>query len=367
MTSQTITSHRLISQGILDSTFKDPNELVRWMGCIQSQDFAGAKWAIGNRIKDITEEEIDNDFNAGKILRTHILRPTWHFVAPQDIRWLLELTGPRIRALYKGMHRKLEIDERVVTRSKTIFTKALQNGQHLTREELKTFLQKGKINTNDLRLGFLLIEAEVDGLICSGPRQGKQFTYALLEERVPAAKPIDRDATLAEIGKRYFTSHGPATLQDFIWWSGLTSADSKKSIELNKKQLAHAVIKGQTYWFAADVQAGRKQLHSTHLLPAYDEYAVAYKDRTGILNPEWMDQTGNGIFKPVVLVNGKIIGIWQWTDLKSKIEIEITPFTSVSKASHKAIAAAAKAYAKFKTRKGQPECSVTLRIEDLAV
>jgi hypothetical protein len=367
MTSHDIVHHRLISQGILNSTFTEANEVVQRMGCIQAQDFAGAKWAIGNRVKNITEAAIDDDFNTGKILRTHILRPTWHFVAPQDIRWLLKLTAPRIKALSQGAHRNLEIDARVLTRSKTIMTKALRDGKHLTRDELKTFLQKGKINTNDIRLGFLLMDAEIDGIICSGRRQGKQFTYALLEERVPAFKPIDRDAALAEIGKRYFTSHGPATVQDFTWWSGLTSADSKKSMELNEKRLGHAVIKGQTYWFAADGPVTRTKMHSTHLLPAYDEYAVAYKDRTGILDPEWMEQTGNGIFKPVVLVNGKIIGIWKGIDQKNKMEIGITPFTSVSKASHKAIAVAVKAYAKFKTKKGQPECPVTLRIDEPVV
>src|SRR5882757_2265869 len=250
MTSRDIAHHRLINQGILGSTFTEPKEMVRWMGCIQAQDFAGAKWAIGNRIKGITETEVENDFNEGKILRTHILRPTWHFVTAEDIHWILKLTAPKIKALCKGLHRKLEINEGILKRSKKIISKALQGGNQLTRDELQTLLKNRRINTDDIRLGFLIMDAELDGLICSGRRRGKQFTYALLEERSPKVKSMDRDAAIAELGKRYFISRGPATVQDFAWWSSLTLTEARKSVELNKKHLAHEVINGQAFWFS---------------------------------------------------------------------------------------------------------------------
>lgn len=347
MTSRTITHHRLLTQGILHAGFKEPDELVRWMGGMQAQDFAGAKWAIGLRIKGITEAMVESDFNKGKILRTHILRPTWHFVSPEDIRWMLALTAPGIKALAKGMHRKLEIDDRALKRSRVIMEKALRDGNHLTREELQGLLKKAKINTDDMRLGFLLIDAETEGMICSGSRKGKQFTYALLDERAKPSKPKDRDAAIAELGKRYFISHGPATVRDFAWWSALSQADAKKSLEMNKKDLEHMVIKGQAYWFAAGTTPDKKPVHSVHLLPAYDEYAVAYQDRTDFLDPALHEQTGNGIFKPIIIVDGKVVGTWKRTEKKDQVSVEITSLVPVSKSSQRSIAAVVEEYAAF--------------------
>lgn len=351
MTSRTITHHRLLTQGILHADFKEPQQLVAWMGCMQAQDFAGARWAIGLRIKGITEETVEDAFNKGKILRTHVLRPTWHFVSPEDIRWMLELTAPGIKAMAKGMHRKLEIDDRALKRSRVIIEKALRDNNYLTREELQVLLRKAKINTDDIRLGFLMIDAEAEGLICSGPRTGKQFTYALLDERAKPSKPRDRDAALAELGKRYFISHGPAMIQDFAWWSGLSVADAKKGLELNKKNLEHVVIKGQAYWFAAGTAVDKKPVHSIHLLPAYDEYAVAYQDRTHILDPELNERTGNGIFKPIIVVDGKVVGTWRRTEKKDQVSVELTLLVPVSKSSQRSIAAEIDAYATFTGKK----------------
>lgn len=351
MNSRAITHHRLLNQGILHADHKDPKQLVEWMGCMQAQDFAGAKWAIGLRIKGLTEAAVDSDFNEGKILRTHVLRPTWHFVSPEDIRWMLELTAPGIKAAAKGMHRKLEIDERALKRSRVIIEKALRDSNYLTREELQVLLKKARINTDDIRLGFLMIDAEAEGIICSGPRKGKQFTYALLDERAKSSKPKDRDAALAELGRRYFISHGPATVQDFAWWSGLSLADSKKSLEINKKHLENIVIKDQAYWFAAGTDLDKKPVHSIHLLPAYDEYSVAYQDRTDILDPELSEQAGNGIFKPIIVVDRRIVGIWRRTEKKDQVAVELTQLVPVSKSSQQSIAAAVDAYATFTGKK----------------
>ena len=350
MTSRDIVHHRLINQGILSSTFTEPEEVVRWMGCIQAQDFAGAKWAIGNRIKGITEAEIENDFNEGKILRTHILRPTWHFVNPEDIHWMLKHTAPKIKALSKGLHRKLDIDDAILKRSKKIISKALQDGNQLTRDEIQTFLKKGKINTDDIRLGFLIMDAELDGIICSGKRQGKQFTYALLEERAPKVTSMDRDAAIAELGKRYFLSRGPATVQDFAWWSGLTLTEAKQSIELNKKHLAHEVVNGEAFWFSSNMPVKQKPARSIHVLPPFDEYAVAYKGRTEILATKFIKKTGHGIFKPTIIMDGQIIGIWKRTEMKDNVHVEISPFISLSKVASRQIRTAVQSYASFTSK-----------------
>ncbi|SFD78447.1 Winged helix DNA-binding domain-containing protein [Chitinophaga sp. CF118] len=347
MTSRTIAHHRLINQQITGADFSEPDELIRWMGCIQAQDFAAAKWAIGNRINGITEAEIDRQFNDGIILRTHILRPTWHFVSPEDIGWILKLSAPKIKVFNKTLHRKLGIDENTLTRSKHIIAKALMDGKQLTREQLIVLLKKGKINTDDIRSNFLMMDAELDGMICSGARHGKQFTYALLEERVPDTHVMDHEAAIAELTKRYFLSRGPATLQDFTWWSKLNLSEAKMGIEMNKKLLAHEVINGQAYWFSSDMDLRQKPKNSLHLLPAFDEYTVAYKDRSDILKPAYHKQSGNGIFKPVIMLNGQIAGTWKRTEYKSKVLLETYPFSAKDQLPEQLIKKAAEKYARF--------------------
>jgi hypothetical protein len=347
MTNQSIAYFRLLNQGLLSSSFKSAHDVVSHMGCVQAQDYYGAKWAIGNRVKSITDTVVEKDFNDGKILRTHVLRPTWHFVSPEDIRWMLKLTAPKIRMLSKGLHRQLDINDGVLKRSKKIIVKALEGGKHLTREVLKASLAKSKINTDDIRLGLFLMEAEIDGIICSGKRIGKQFTYALLDERVPATRLMERDEAVAELGKRYFISRGPATVQDFMWWSGLSLKDARKSIEVNKKILDHEIIQGQAYWFAHDMPRKPKTLKSVIILPSYDEYTVGYRDRSHVIAPALMKQTGNGIFKPTLLVDGQVSGTWKRTESKSGIQIEVTPLISDHKISKRLLKETTKAFANF--------------------
>jgi hypothetical protein len=322
MTSRTIAHHRLIHQQITNPGLSGPAELVRWMGCIQSQEFAAAKWAIGNRIKGVTDTDIEKLFNDGTILRTHVLRPTWHFVLPEDISWMLKLSAPKIKAFNKTLHRKLGIDDHSLTRSKHIITKALTGGKQLTREQLIVLLKKAKINTDDIRSNFLMMEAELDGLICSGARQGKQFTYALLEERVPKLQHMDKEASIGRLAQTYFLSRGPATIQDFVWWSGLNLSEAKRGLEMNKHLLTHEVINGQAYWFSKEMDISQKPKASIHLLPAFDEYTIAYKDRSDILQPAYYKQSGNGIFKPIIVVNGQVTGNWRRTENN----IELSPF-----------------------------------------
>jgi hypothetical protein len=189
MNSQQIPQLRLQQQQILHPRFTEPAALVKWMGCMQAQDYAGAKWAIGNRVKGSTDASIEQDFNDGKILRTHILRPTWHFVAPEDISWMLQLTAPKIKAFNKNLHTKLDISDKELKRSKTVLANALSNNKYLTRSALAPLLKKARINTDDIRLGFLLMDAELDGLICSGP-PARQTIHLR-----PAGRPSSRNST----------------------------------------------------------------------------------------------------------------------------------------------------------------------------
>ncbi|HYG21033.1 MAG TPA: winged helix DNA-binding domain-containing protein [Ohtaekwangia sp.] len=349
MKSSAISNHRLTHQQLVGTGLKTSQDIIRWMGCLQAQEYASVKWAIGNRVENITDADVEKAFNAGHILRTHVLRPTWHFVLPEDIRWMLRLSAARLKATARSMHRKLGIDEKVLRRSNSLIAKALETEPFLTRGVLQGILQKGKVITDDIRLGLLLFNAEQDEIICSGPRQGKQFTYSLLDKQVTRPKSLPHEEALAEIGRRYFLSRGPATLQDLAWWAGLTSSDAKKSLEMNNGHLASSELSGITYWFSKEMDDGNKlkPQKSVQLLPAFDEYAVAYKDRSAILDPAFAQQAGNGIFKPVVIVDGKIAGIWKGREVKGNMQVRVEGFSTVVKARWKQVTAAAARYADF--------------------
>jgi hypothetical protein len=345
-----ILQQRLINQQLTDAAFTKPHQLVRYMGCMQAQDFYGAKWAIGTRLKGVTDAAIEKEFSEGKILRTHVLRPTWHFVSPDDIGWMLKLTAPQVKMLTAGYHRKEGIERTIIDKSRDVFNAALTGGKQLTREELVPILTQQNIKTSDNHLSFLLLEAELDGLICSGARKGKHFTYALLQERAPNQKKLSREAALGELANRYFISRGPATVQDFAWWSGLTLTDAKIGLEHNKSILDNQTINGQIYWFSPNTTIESKAKNTVYLLPAYDEYSVAYKDRSLILDVKFNALSGNGIFKQQLVIKGQIAGTWKRAEKKDNVLIEIDPFVKVSDQSTKKIIADANRYGKFMSK-----------------
>ena len=309
-----VVSQRLDNQKLSSSEFKKPADVVRWLGAVQAQDFNGAKWALALRMRAATDAAVEEAYNEGQILRTHLMRPTWHFVVPEDIRWLLQLTGPRVNVRCGPNYRKLELDNATFKRSNKTLTKALQGGKHLTRSALKNVLNHSGIAADDtVRMAHILVRAELDGVVCSGPRIGKQFTYALLEERTPATSSLTRDEALAKLTQRYFTSHGPATLQDFVWWSGLTVADARHGIELVDRHLRKQLIDEKAY-LSPQAMKTQKPKHSAHLLPAYDEYTVAYKDRQTIF-------ARNDLLGPIVIVEGRVVGTWKRTNDKVALNV----------------------------------------------
>ena len=349
MTDFDIPHRRLHNQHLAGTLFEKPDEVVRWLGAVQAQEYAGAKWALAQRAQDQTAAAIDRAFAAGAILRTHVMRPTWHFVAPEDIRWLLELTAPRVKAVSAYYFRKLGLDAAVFARCQAALVKALRGGKTLTRSELESVLRKAGLaqETDDrLRLAYIMIQAELDGVICSGALRGKQHTYALLEERAPPVKALPRDEALAELARRFFTSHGPATVKDYTWWSGLTTADARAGLEMVKPRLAEEVVDGKSFWFAPEAPAPRAASPTAHLLPAYDEYTIAYKDRTAVLDPQYLQQVvaGNGI---VIVVDGRIVGTWKRTFQQGTVVLALRPFTRLTKAEDQAVAAAAARYGAF--------------------
>ena len=344
MKERDIIIQRLFNQQIAATKFTKPGEMVSYMTAMQSQVWEMAKWAIGLRLPGCTNDDVEAAFNKGDILRTHLMRPTWHFVTPADIRWLLALTAPRVNAFNAPYYKKMELDETVFKKAHKVFVRTLQGEKQLDRNEIKKELEKNKIETNDLRFMLLLMQAELSGLICSGPRKGKQFTYALLDERAPATKPFSRDEALAELVKRYFITRGPATVQDFAWWSGLTIKDAKEGLAANRPLFNFEKLNGTEYIFKHNLFELKKSHQSTFLLPDYDEYGISYKDRSILSDPKYKtsDETRS---IHVVIIDGVAGGTWE-KDIKSK-EVKIHFFTSLNKSKLTAMKKATKNYASF--------------------
>lgn len=315
---------RLTSQLITATKVKTPADVVAWMGAIQAQDFPMSKWAVGVRLSGSTEKSVVAALDSGEILRTHVLRPTWHLVAAADIYWMLELTAPQIMTHSVSRHRDLGLSPDVISKSETVILKALQGGTHLTREELVGELKQAQISTNENRSSHLLAQAELDRLICSGASINGKPTYALLEERVPKPSLPGRDEALSMLASRYFSSHGPATLNDFTWWSGLKISDARRGFEMIKSGLNSENVDGQTYWFAGPPAHPESPSASVVLLPAFDEFIISYTDRHAVLPEEKFSRmvSANGIFRPVILENGRVIGIWKRTVKKDRLILE---------------------------------------------
>ena len=319
------------------------------MGAIQSQDYGMAKWAIGLRVPGSDDTIVEKAFNEGKILRTHVLRPTWHFVTPRDIRWMLDLTAPRILSSLAHNDRHLSLDKKVLKKTNDVLAKELDGRKQLTRDEVRTVLQRAKIDTSGLRFIHLLEHAELDRVICSGPRKENQFTYALFDERASAGS-MGRDEALAELTKRFFTSRGPATIYDFAWWSGLSVADSKKGIEMVKKNFRKESIDGKEYFFKVPSSFKNEVAQTALLLPNYDEYVVSYKDRTEAIGKKHLaviSKERNAVFTNSILVNGKIAGTWQRVIKNNSVTVTTRPFSTLSKAKQELVTRGANRYSKF--------------------
>ena len=264
-------AERLRNQAIDSPRRGRPADLVAWLGAVQAQEYPFAKWALTLRLAgDTTDRDIEQDFDAGRILRTHVLRPTWHFVSPDDIGWMLELTGPRVHRHLASYTRRRELETRTLNRVATLFERALGGNRYLTRAELGAVLARAGIALDNLQLALAALYAELEGVICSGPRRGKKFTYALLSERAHNTRRLSRDASLAELTRRYFASHGPATVRDFVWWSSVSTADARRGLDMIGARLqSHD---GLTYWRVAGARAVAAPGPAVHLLPIYDEY-----------------------------------------------------------------------------------------------
>lgn len=322
---------RLQNQQIAHHQFTNPAEIVSCLGAVQAQDYAGAKWALGMRLKNSKDEVIEQALTDGKILRTHVMRPTWHFVSPKDIRWMLALTAPRINGGNASRYRGFELTEKALNKCHDVLIRSLEGGKQLTRNELSDIFNKTGIVTNDNRAAHILMHAELAALICSGARKGNQTTYALLDERVPKTENISADEALGELAERYFTSHGPATVHDFAWWSGLTLTDVKRGIAIAGKRLVSASVKPYEYWYDADMPGVKGLSSKIYLLPNYDEYIVGYADRKILAAASHINSRDNALFSNTVIAKGKVAGVWKRGFKKDTVVVESEVFPAIDK------------------------------------
>jgi hypothetical protein len=345
-----IAHQRLVNQHIARPTFKTAEEVVTALAAVQAQDYAGAKWALGMRMQNATEAAIEQAFNDGTLLRTHVLRPTWHFVAPCDIRSLLALSAPRVHVANGTMYRKLELNNPVFKRSNAALAKALSGGNQLTRDELRQVLQKAGIPSDgEFRMTYIMMQAELEGVVCSGGRRGNQFTYSLLDDRAPHAKFLKREEALVALAGRYFRSRGPATVHDFAKWSGLTLADARAGLEAIQSQLQQTVVGKQSYWSTPSQQSSIDQASTAYLLSIYDEYISGYKDRSDIVSNEYgakLQGMGNALTH-VIVVDGQIVGTWKRSITNDAVAIATSAFSRLTKPQSRAVAVAAQRYGNF--------------------
>jgi hypothetical protein len=340
---------RLHSQQIAATTFKKAKQIVSWMGVMQAQDYPMSKWAVGIRLPSATEKTIETAIHKGEIIRTHLLRPTWHLVAAEDLHWMLALSAPKLKASLKGRRKELELTDALLKKSNSIIEKALTKQGHLTRDELVMELKKGKIAVDNYRSSHLLFWAEMEALICSGSLKNKQPTYALLHAWVPKTKELTKEEAVTQLALRYFNSHGPATLPDFVWWSGLNITDARRGLENIKDQLQEEKINGQTYWMSPSLIIPSRRQNSVYFLPAYDEFIISYKDRTAILADIFQKKaiSENGLFRPVIVINGQAVGSWKRSVQKDRTLIETIFFKPPAKTMTALIKKSAAAYGHY--------------------
>ena len=343
MTHAEIAHARLRHQLITRAGLRRPEDVVSWLGAVQAQEFEPARWALGLRLRDgATESTVQQAFDAGRILRTHVMRPTWHFVTPADIRWMQMLTGPRVQRIAASYNRRLELDEGTLTRCTRIIERALEGGRYLTRRELAERLERSGLAIAGQRLAHVVMHAELEAVICSGPRRGKQSTYALVAERAPRAVILPRDEALATLSRRFFSSHGPATIRDFVWWSGLTTVDAKRGLEMNHAKSDE--VAGLTYWTLPS-RGGVVRDHLAHLLPVYDEYLIAYRDRRAVPHgtPDLSSTPAGVTFVHALVIRGQVAGTWR---LQGGVAVPI-PLRRLSKSEQSAVATAAERHTHF--------------------
>jgi hypothetical protein len=349
--SEQIVRRRLRAQRLTGAGLKRPEDVVGLLGAVQAQDYAPARWSVGSRTRGATDVRLERAFDAGEILRTHVLRPTWHFVLPADIRWLLAATAPRVQSRCAYRYRQLALDASTLRAGDQALAAALRGGGDLTRAEAATVLSAAGIDAGGQRLPYLLMHAELEGVVCSGPRRGKQHTWALLEERAPHALELPRPEALGELARRFFTSRGPATARDFATWASLTLEDVRSAVRAAGPALRREDLDGLVVWMGADAPQRAPSLSSplVRLVQGYDEYIMGYTETKQVIAPPgraW-SAAERAVANLVILLDGHIAGYWRRTIRRDVVVVKVALLDQFDGARGAALEAEAARYAAF--------------------
>lgn len=348
MTKPEIARRRLHSQRLIAPAFENPLEVVRWFGAVQAQEYLASLWALANRLPETTEADIEQAVAERRILRTWPMRGTVHFIPAEDTRWMVELMAKRVMSRFKSHHRQLGLDEAVFAQARTIFERALRDGQALPRKVLYERLQAAGIETGAMRGVFIAGKLAHEGLICMGPRFGKQPSFAWLDAYAPEQRTLSHMEAIVEMTWRYFRSHGPATLQDFVWWSGLRVTEARAGLDALRDTLVTETVDGKTYWWVDDPPLASAD-DTVVVLPPFDEYLVSYTDRTASLDPQFDGQWpwGGALGSSIIVIGGQVVGYWQRHIRKQRVSVEAKTFRRLDHAEQVGFEAALARYGAF--------------------
>lgn len=345
-----IANLRLVSQRIAGTALRTPAELVSWLGAVQAQDYLGSLWSIGLRIPGMTQAGVEQAIANRSVIRTWPLRGTLHFVASSDVRWMLKWLTPPVMAAAKKRHSQLSLDDKTLVRSENLIAQALSGGNRLSRESIYRLLERAGISTTAQRGYHILWWLAQNAVICCAARQGKQGMFALLDDWIPSGRIIGHEAAIAELAIRYFTGHGPATLRDFAWWSGLSMADAQRGLDGVSSRLVATEYGTDLYWMSPKAVKAVQASPRYSLLPAFDEYLLGYADRSASLEAKHVVLTrhaGGGTFKPTIAMDGRIVGTWNRIVRKASAAVTLDLFTTPKRAVQRTLKSTVERYAEF--------------------
>jgi hypothetical protein len=335
-----VQKERLVRTGLINVIFQQPEDVVKGHLAMQSQDFSPAKWSIAQRLSGVVDADVERKVSQGSILRTHVLRPTWHFVARTDLRWLMALTGPRVQKAVEPRYGQLGLDTKTRSLAEKVISTVLRGGNHLTRKDLSEALRRSRLDPDGQRLPHLLMHCELESVICSG-RVGKNTTYALFDERVPTGRSLDRDRAVVELVRRYLTSHGPATLKDMAWWSGLKVTDLKAGLEAVSGETRNRQIEGITLWWIGEPRTSRTRTTVVQLLQAYDEFVVGYTESRYLGDPRAARVraafTERGRPNGTIMLGSHVAGHWRRSTTTETVDVQVQLYEPLRGAAERAL------------------------------
>jgi hypothetical protein len=343
---------RVANQCIAAPVADSPPAVVASLLAMQAQDYSGALWSVGLRLADATRAQVEAEIASRRIVRTWPMRGTLHFVAAPDVRWMLELLTPRVIAASATRQKRLGLDAKVLARCERALVRALSGGRQLVRDEVYAVIERTGITTDSYRGYHVVWRLAQERVLCFGPHAGKQPTFTLLDEWVPACPALSRDEALALLARRYFAGHGPATAHDLAWWSGLTVTDVKAAIESLGDELVKERAGDRVFVSSAAASLAAPNGVAVHLLPGFDELLLGYRDRAASLDRAHAERVlpgGNGVFMPTVVSKGRVVGTWKASVRKGRVELTPAPFAARPVTNPRALKAAAERYARFLT------------------